>query len=53
MLKQRGGGDHNDFDFGTFIGRFLNVGAASMAVKGLITRLNNNNEILIKREPLT
>ena len=25
----------NDFIFGTFIGRFRNVGAASMAVKGL------------------
>ena len=32
-----GGGDHNDFDFGTFIGRFRNVGAARMAVKGLIS----------------
>ena len=26
----------NDFKFGTFIGRFLNGGAANMAEKGLI-----------------
>ena len=25
----------NDFEFGTFMGRFQSVGAASMAVKGL------------------
>ena len=39
MLKQRGGGDHNDFDFGTFIGRFLSVGAASSLFDGTTTSL--------------
>ena len=31
----KGGNSLNDFKFGTFIGRFLNNGAASMTVKGL------------------
>ena len=30
-----GGGNRNDFKFGTFVGRFWSDGAASMAVKGL------------------
>ena len=30
-----GGGSLNDFKFGTFIGRFLSEGAASMAVEEL------------------
>ena len=39
--KKRG---HNDFKFGTLIGRFLSDGAASIAAKGLIyTHLRANN----------
>ena len=33
--QTKGGTGLNGFNFGTFIGRFPNDGAASMAVKGL------------------
>ena len=33
-----GGGDLDDFKFGTFIGRFPSDGAARVAVKGLICK---------------
>ena len=35
MLRRRFGKSLSDFKFGTSIGRFLNDGAASTAVKGL------------------
>ena len=37
MLIRRGGGDLNDFKFGTVVGCFPSDGAARMAVKGLTT----------------
>ena len=37
--------NYNDFDFGTFIGRFPSDCAASMAVKGLMSQVTAGQEV--------
>ena len=43
MLRGKG---FNNFEFGTFIGRFPSDGAASVAVKWLIKQLHKNGGII-------